>query len=77
MYTYVRGCLMKRIHLLIDDPLFERLKSAAAGRGQSLADLIRSYLQEQIAREGGQAEAPALSREQLEEMLRIMDARES
>lgn len=77
MYTYFRGCLMKRIHLLIDDPLFERLKAAAAMRGQSLADLIRACLLEQVDREQAKTDAPSLSREQLEEMLRIMDARES
>jgi predicted CopG family antitoxin len=77
MYIYKKGRLMKRLHILLDDGLYERLKSAAAGRRESLADVIRGYLRSQLDREMDKASFPTFTSSEIEEILRIMDARES
>jgi len=68
---------MKSIILLVGEAHYDRHAVAAVERGQTLPDLIRSWLQEQADRRQAESEAPAFSREQLEEMLRMLDSREA
>lgn len=68
---------MKRLHILLDDGLFEKLKAVASSRGESLADVIRACLREQVDRDLNKTSLPAFSPGELEEILRIMDARET
>jgi predicted CopG family antitoxin len=77
MYICIRGRLMKRLHILLDDGLYEKLKSVAASRRESLADVIRGFLRDQIDREMDKAGFPTFSSAEIDEILRIMDARES
>ncbi|MDD8027750.1 MAG: hypothetical protein PHI34_14710 [Acidobacteriota bacterium] len=67
---------MKRLYILLDE-LFEKLKKAAAERRESLADVIRACLREQVDRELAQAGLPVFSHEEIERILRIMDAPDS
>lgn len=76
MYVRLQGRLMKRLHILLDDDLYARLKSAAAARRESLADVIRGYLRCQVEGELDRQGFPTFSAAELEEILRIMDARE-
>lgn len=77
MYICFRGCLMKRLNILLDDGLYEKLKSAAAARRESLADVIRGFLRDQIDREKDKAGFPTFTSAEIDEILRIMDTRES
>jgi predicted CopG family antitoxin len=77
MYICIKGRLMKRLHILLDDELFEKLKKAAAERKESLADVIRACLREQVDHDLARAGLPIFSHEEIEKILRIMDAPDS
>jgi predicted CopG family antitoxin len=77
MYIRLQGRLMKRLHILLDDDLYLKLKSAASARRESIADVIRGFLRCQVDSEMDRQGFPTFSREELEEILRIMDTRES
>ncbi len=68
---------MKRLHILLDDDLYTRLKSAAAARRESIADVIRGFLRCQVDSEMDKQGFPTFSSEEIEEILRIMDTRET
>jgi hypothetical protein len=76
MYIWLRGHVMKSLHLLIDDDLYEQLKGLAAARSESVAEVVRKTLREWIDRPLLAGEAPALTASELHELLRVMDTQE-
>ena len=76
MYIWLRGQLMKSLHLLIDDDLYDKLKSTAASRSESVAEVVRKTLREWIDKPLLAGDAPALTPAELHELLRVMDARD-
>ena len=46
MDVRLRGRLMKSLRLLIDDDLYGKLRRSAAGRGESVAEVIRKTLRQ-------------------------------
>ncbi len=76
MYIWLRGHLMKSLHLLIDDDLYHKLKMSAARRGESVAEVVRKTLREWSDNPSVAGDAPTLSPAELHELLRVMDAQE-
>jgi hypothetical protein len=76
MYIWLRGHVMKSLHLLIDDDLYDQLKGLAAARSESVAEVVRKTLREWIDRPLLAGEAPTLTASELHELLRVMDAQE-
>jgi hypothetical protein len=76
MYIWLRGQLMKSLHLLIDDDLYDKLKGAAASRSESVAEVVRKTLREWVEKPILAGDAPALTAADLHELLRIMDAQD-
>jgi hypothetical protein len=76
MYIWLRGHLMKSLHLLIDDDLYDKLKKTAAARSESVAEVVRKTLRDWIEKPALAGDAPTLSPAELQELLRVMDAQE-
>jgi predicted CopG family antitoxin len=67
---------MKSLHLLIDDDLYDKLKSAAASRSESVAEVVRKTLREWVDKPILAGRAPSLTVADLHEILRVMDAQD-
>jgi predicted CopG family antitoxin len=67
---------MKRLHLLIDDDLYDKLRNAAAQRNESVAEVVRKTLRERIDKPAMAGDAPTLTSAEIHELLRVMDAQE-
>ena len=76
MYIWLRGQLMKSLHLLIDDDLYDKLKGVASRRSVSVAEVIRKTLREWVEKLALTGDAPTLTASELHELLRVMDAQE-
>jgi hypothetical protein len=76
MYIWLRGQLMKSVHLLIDDDLYDKLKGAAASRSESVAEVVRKTLREWVEKPILAGDAPSLTAADLHELLRIMDTQD-
>jgi len=76
MYIWLRGQLMKSLHLLIDDDLYDMLKGAAARRSESVAEVVRKTLREWVEKPSLAGDAPTLTAAELHELLRVMDTQE-
>jgi hypothetical protein len=76
MYIWLRGQLMKSVHLLIDDDLYDKLKGAAASRSESVAEVVRKTLREWVEKPVLAGDAPSLTAADLHELLRIMDTQD-
>ena len=77
MYVWLRGQMMKRLHILIEDEVYAKLKAAAAVRRESLADIIRGSLRAYIEKDLEAAGLPSMTKAELQELLRLMDEEES
>jgi predicted CopG family antitoxin len=76
MYIWLRGQWMKRLHILIDDDLYDKLKNTAAQRSESVAEVVRKMLREKIDKPAMGGDAPTLTSAEIHELLRVMDAQE-
>jgi hypothetical protein len=76
MYIWLRGQLMKSLHLLIDDDLYNKLKGAASSRSESVAEVVRKTLREWVDKPVLAGDAPALTAADLHELLRVMDTQD-
>jgi len=76
MYIWLRGHLMRSLHLLIDDDLYDKLRKSAAQRRESVAEVVRKTLREWSDKPAVAGDAPTLSPAELQELLRVMDAQE-
>jgi hypothetical protein len=76
MYIWLRGQLMKSVHLLIDDDLYDKLKGAAALRRESVAEVVRKTLREWVEKPVLAGDAPSLTAADLHELLQVMDNRD-
>jgi len=73
MYICLRGHVMKRVNLFIDDDIYETLKRIASQRQESVADIVRKTLRDWIDRFAG-GDTPTLRQAQVQNRLRVLDA---
>ncbi len=76
MYIRLRGQLMKSLHLLIDDDLYDKLRGAAERRSESVAEVVRKTLREEVDKPVLAGDTPTLTAAELHELLRVMDVQE-
>ncbi len=77
MYICFQGRLMKKLQILLDDDLYGRLKKSATLRRESLADVIRLFLRERLDKELDAGAIPILGPAEIQELLRLMDTKET
>lgn len=77
MYICFQGQLMKKLQILLDDDLYGKLKKTAMTRRESLADVIRLFLRERVDKDLEAGAIPTLGNAEIQELLRLMDTKET